>query len=233
MTVRIPAHVREQQINNLQNITFVRWDGEYSGKNTKAVCRCTVDGFEWFASAHSLVNTGRGCPQCARQRRWTAQERVDQINNIPNVKFVRWLNGGYRGARSNIVCTCCNGHEWTASVNNVVNHGSGCPKCAKYGYNPSKPGTLYALRSECGTMVKIGISNNTRQRHTILKRKTPFAFECVELCHGDGAMVATLEKVLHGLMEPIVFDTPFDGSTEWRKWDARLPEWFDLYRHWS
>lgn len=82
-------------------------------------------------------------------------------------------------------------------------------------------------------MVKIGISNNHEQRHSILKRKTPFTFHCVELCHGDGELVAALEKVLHGLMEPVTFAEQFDGSTEWRKWDDRLPEWFELYRSWS
>lgn len=229
---RWTAGERIEQINTLPNITFVRWGDEYRNKNSKAVCRCTVDGFEWSASVTNLVNHGQGCPQCAGNRRWTADERIKQINALPNITFSRW-HGKYTGALSRAVCYCDVGHEWSSSVDNLINGGRGCPQCAEYGYNPSKPGTLYALRSECGTMVKIGISNDYEQRHAILKRKTPFAFNCVELCHGDGAMVATLEKVLHGLMEPVVFETPFDGSTEWRKWDARLPEWFDLYRHWS
>ena len=82
-------------------------------------------------------------------------------------------------------------------------------------------------------MVKIDISNNYEQRHAILRRKTPFRFECVELCHGDGSLIATLEKVLHDLMKPVKFDHPFDGSTEWREWDDRLPMWFEMYRSWS
>ena len=66
MTARIPAHVREQQINDLPNIRFVRWDGEYSNKDSKAICRCAVDGFEWSATVSHLINTGTGCPYCAR-----------------------------------------------------------------------------------------------------------------------------------------------------------------------
>ena len=232
-TSPVSASERIEQIDNLPNITFVKWCGEYRNKKSKAVCRCDIDGFEWSVSVDDLINRGRGCPQCVGLRRWTASERVDQIDALPNINFVRW-DGRFQGSRSKAVCRCdIDGFEWSVTVGSLLSLGTGCPNCAVSGYNPSKPGTLYALRSECGTMVKIGISNDHHRRHRELVARTPFAFNCVELCHGDGAMVATLEKVLHGLMEPVVFDTPFDGSTEWRKWDARLPEWFDLYRHWS
>lgn len=233
MTRRIPARIREQQINNLPNITFVRWDGDYRNNKSKCVCRCDA-GHEWKASVAHLVSNGRGCPRCALRNvserfRTPEIERITQINSIDGISFVRWC-GEYRSNKSRVVCRCDKGHEWIAVINSIVDTGRRCPQCASSGYDRTKPATLYALRSKCGSMVKIGISNNTEQRHAVLKRKTPFAFECVELCHGDGGMVATLEKVLHGLMEPIVFDTPFDGYTEWRKWDARLPEWFDMWR---
>lgn len=231
MPVKIPRETYESQINNISNITFVHWVGAFHGGKTLARCKCLIDGFEWNVTPHNLSNGSR-CPQCSNMRRWTDSERIDQINNIENVRFVKW-GEPFRGARTRVVVQCRDGHEWESSVTSLVNQLKGCPECAEYGYNPSKPGTLYALRSECGTMVKIGISNDHHRRHRELVARTPFAFNCVELCHGDGAMVATLEKVLHGLMEPVVFETPFDGSTEWRKWDARLPEWFDLYRHWS
>lgn len=227
---KIPAHVREQQINTLPNITFVRWEGEYTGAFSKAVCRCDVDGFEWSARVCDLLNGGRGCPQCAGKRRWTADERIGQINTLSNITFIRW-EGEYRDNRSKAVCRCdVDDYEWSASVDKLLNGGSGCPQCSVSGYKTDKPGTLYALRSECGTMVKIGVSNDYERRHTTLKRKTPFNWSCCELLHGDGAMIAALEKALHGLTEPAVFKEPFDGYTEWRKWDHRILEWFNNWR---
>lgn len=224
---------RIKQINNLPNVEFVRWVDTYRNVKSKAVVRCTVDGFEWEVTLNNLLNTSQGCPQCGGVRRWSADERIAQINSLLNVKFVRWYED-YRGARTKCVCRCIKCHtEWVPTVDNLVNHGRGCPACSWCGYNPYKPATLYALRSECGSMVKIGISNNYEQRHAILKRKTPFQFECVELCHGDGSLIATLEKVLHDLMTPIKFNSTFDGSTEWREWDDRLPMWFEMYRSWS
>lgn len=295
MPARIPAHVREQQINDLPNISFVRWADGYQGNISKAICRCGVDGFEWSTTINHLVNYGSRCPECVGKRRITSDERITQINKLPNISFVRWDNG-YKNASSKAVCKCAidgyewgtsvahlishkagcpqcagnrhqsaaeraeqinnlpnirlvrfegkyknvhskaivqcsvDGHEWVASIHNLVHKATGCPRCAESGYNPAKPGTLYALRSECGSMMKIGISNSYEQRHTQLRRATPFNWHCVELLHGDGAAIAEFEKELHSWTEQIDFSEPFDGYTEWRKWDERLPQWINRHR---
>lgn len=225
------ADERIAQINAKPNVSFVRWDGVYKGSRSKAICRCAIDGFEWAAKVDHLITTGSGCPQCSNQRRWTADERIAQINAKPNVTFVRWV-GTYKNQNSKAICRCdVDGFEWEASVLSLFNIGSGCPKCATIGYQPSKPGTLYFLRSDCGTMVKIGISNNHEQRHRQLRRATPFDWHCIELLHSDdGSLIAELEKELHSFTEQAQFSEPFDGFTEWRKWDDRLPRWIKRYR---
>ena len=225
-TKRWTEDERIAQINEKPNIEFVRWEGEYKTKRSKAVCRCLIDGYEWSTEVQNLVRLGTGCPQCAGKRRWTASERIAQINERPDIEFVRW-ESEYKNNLSRAVCRCqIDGCEWAVSVNHLVSHNSGCPACAKSGYDPSKPGTLYALRSECGSMVKIGISNDHRRRHRELAATTPFEWRCIELVHGEGAKIAELEQELLGKTEPIDFGEQFDGYTEWRKWDARIPEWF-------
>ena len=117
------------QINAKPNITFVRWDGEFKGTITKAVCSCEIDGYEWSTRVNSLVNNGRGCPQCSGKRRWTANECIDQINAKPNITFVRW-DGGFKGSRSKAVCRCeIDDYEWSTSINSLVSSGTGCPQC--------------------------------------------------------------------------------------------------------
>lgn len=223
---RWTADERIEKINEKSNIQFVRWESEYTNNKSKAVCRCLIDGCEWLAKVSNLVSRNTGCPQCAGRRRWTADERVSQINEKPNIEFVRW-ESEYEVKESKAVCRCLiDGCEWSASVNSLVNKGHGCPACSKSGYDPSKPGTLYALRSECGSMVKIGISNDHKRRHQELASATPFEWRCIELVHGEGAKIAELEQELLGKTEPIDFGYQFDGYTEWRKWDARIPEWF-------
>ena len=233
MTARIPANIREDQINNLPNIKFLRWHGDYRNSTSKALCKCDIDGYEWPARVNDLLSGGKGCPKCAGNIRYTPVERIAQINSIENVEFIEW-DGEYRNAFSKAKVRCLlDGYEWSAKVDHLVNTGSKCPQCADRGFNPTKRGTLYALRSECGTMVKIGISNNIDSRMQALRYVTPFKWCCVELCSGDGSLIAALEKVLHDMMEPVEFDTVFNGHTEWRKWDNRIPKWFDMYRSWS
>jgi len=228
---RLTAKERIEQINAKPNISFVRWGGEYRGVRTKAICLCEIDGFEWSATVNHLINTNTVCPQCAGVVELTEAERVAQINAKPNTSFVRWA-GVYRKGKSRAICRCAiDGFEWEASVSNLTSRNSGCPACAQGGFNPAKRGTLYLLRSECGSMVKIGISNNYEQRHAQLKRATPFNWSCIELLHNnDGAFIAKAEKELHSLTEQAQFSEPFDGYTEWRKWDDRIPMWIEEYR---
>lgn len=159
-----------------------------------------------------------------------AEDRADQIGRINNISFVRW-DGIYKNHHSKAICRCdIDGHEWSASVSNLLSHGTGCPSCAEYGFNPARQGYLYALRSDCGSMVKIGISNTYKTRLENLKRKTPFGWECIEVIKGSGIAVAEAEKELHAVTERAIFINQFDGFTEWRKWDSKIPELLSAYR---
>lgn len=168
----------------------------------------------WVSSVTHLKSSRSGCPKCAGVRRWTAEERIEQINEIYNIQFVSWVDE-YKGkdSKANVRCEI-DGFEWDASVHHLVNNGSGCPKCAKSGYDPSKTGYLYAIRSECGMYVKVGISNNPSRRHSELARDTPFNFHVIEQISGDGAKIAELEKYFHSKYERAGF-ARFDGCTEW------------------
>ena len=208
------ADERVEQINKLENIRFVSWVGEYKKHDSKANVRCSLDNYVWSATVNNLINHGRGCPQCAGVRRLTAKERIVQINNIENIEFISWVDK-YKNnnSKANVKCKVDN-FVWSAAVNNLVNGGNGCPSCAKSGYDSSKSGFLYALRSECGRYVKIGISNDPKRRHKELEKRTPFKFNLVEQVSGDGVEISELEKHFHNKYERAGF-TGFDGCTEW------------------
>jgi len=209
---RFTPEERVAQISAIEGLEFSRWIGEYKNCKSKAVVTCCVHDFSWAASVNNLLN-GQGCPQCGGQRRWTEAERIEQINGINGVKFVSWVNS-YSKHDSKAVLSCQGGHEWIARVSSIVNGGSGCPKCAKHGFNRGKYSHLYALRSECGNHIKIGISNNYKSRHSALKRNTPFKWSCVELIGGDGDKIYSLERHFHGSYKSAGL-SGFDGATEW------------------
>ena len=205
---------RIYQINSIEGIEFSGWVDGYSGVRSRAMLRCLVDCNEWIASVDSIVNQGSGCPQCSKKRRWTSSDRVKQLNEMNNLSFVRW-DGDYKNCYSKAIVRCekCN-CEWTSRITNLINNGHGCPSCAKSGYDQTKIGHLYALISDCGKYIKIGISNRPRRRFAKLSRSTPFKFNLVEQISGDGAKIAELEKYFHGKYERAGF-TGFDGCTEW------------------
>ena len=205
---------RIDQINSLENILFLSWVGLYKNQHSKANVKCTVDGFKWSAIVNDLVNGGHGCPRCAGVGRWASDERIEQINSLENIEFVSWVDG-YKNnhSKANVKCTT-DGFKWSATVNHLVNQGRGCPYCAKYGYQLDKKGYLYALRSECGQYVKVGISNDPKRRHNELEKRTPFKFNIVEQLDGDGTKIAELEKYFHNKYESAGFKS-FDGATEW------------------
>ena len=133
------ADERIDQINAKPNIKFLRWDGTFKGNNSKAVCRCEIDGYEWSASVNSLVSRGRGCPQCGGTTKQTLEDYIKRINAKPNIKFLR-LDGEFKGATSRAICRCeIDGYEWSTTVSSLVNHGSGCPYCARYGKTEEQP----------------------------------------------------------------------------------------------
>ena len=54
------------------------------------------------------------------------------------------------------------GHEWKARPNDFL-QGCGCPSCAIYGFDKTKPAVLYYLKVGGGVAYKIGITNNSVQ----------------------------------------------------------------------
>lgn len=212
---------------------FVRFDGAYSGARGKAVIRCD-ESHEWSVSIYHFKG-GTRCPVCeiasrSSKNRTPQVERERQISLIcdtEDLRFVKWC-GNYKSSRSRIILSCPSHGEWEISINNLVNHSRRCPGCGSYGYASNKSGTLYALISNCESMVKIGITNKIEQRHAQLASKTPFNFTMHRQLHcEDGSQPPMLERMFHDEF-PSAGLTGFDGATEWRVWYPEVNTWFDL-----
>lgn len=197
---------------------FVRWHSDYPNKNkgSVAICKCLIDGYEWNSTVNHLIHSRSGCPQCSGVRKWTGAERIEQINKIGEgrFEFIKW-SGEFVGNRTRAIVRCIHdGYERSASVNNLVNNKTGCPACAKCGYDKRIEGTLYALISASGEYVKVGISNKPSRRHDQLRRATPFTFSVIEQVVGRGDEIADLENHFHANYKSAEL-SGFDGATEW------------------
>ena len=206
------------KINAIANgrFKFVYWPYGFSNSRSKALCRCEFDGFEWESIANNIINHGRGCPQCAGKRRWTSEEYIEMVNVAGRGRFCfsRW-DGEFKNGKTKAIIKCLvDGFEWTSYISPLIRRGCGCPKCAKYGFDGSKNGTIYFLYSDCGRYVKVGISNSVSSRISILRSKTPFNFSLIGMEDSVGSKVRYLEGWFHDRYESAGL-SGFDGATEW------------------
>jgi len=69
------------------------------------------------------------------------------------------------GSNTKFRWRCEEGHEWTALVNSRTgSHLTGCPSCAKGGFDPNKDGYLYFLQHESWGLFQIGVTNDPDRR---------------------------------------------------------------------
>ena len=136
--------------------------------NTKSKfkLRCLTCTHEWVAIGNN-IQQGHGCPKCGKSplSRDEWELRAKNINAI----FIEIPKGSDHACR--LSCTLC-GNEWQ-SDGDRVSKGHGCPACANHGYSSTKPGTLYVLDFENGS-IGYGISNVPDDRLRTHSRRIKF-----------------------------------------------------------
>ena len=150
----------------------------------------------------------------------TTQDFIDRARAVHGDKYGYDIVE-YSGAHTKVTIHCPE-HGMFEQTPNAHLNGNGCPGCAEYGFDRTKDGFLYVLRSDCGQYMKIGITHYPEQRQAQLSRATPFSFKRIELIEGPGEQIAKLEKELLAEYQPAGFTETFDGSTEWRLWDDSI-----------
>jgi DNA-directed RNA polymerase subunit RPC12/RpoP len=139
------------------------------GARKKVWWKCSTCDYEYRAMIYSKVDKDgsrlRGCAACSNKivhpdgRNSLLALRPDIADewHEDNPDGPHELTFGSNQSRKWI---CKEGHTWKASVNTRLR--SGCRICAKYGWNPSYPGSLYVLEintDEEGIFYKAGITN--------------------------------------------------------------------------
>lgn len=126
----------EQFVSELKKINpNIEVVGRYETSSSHISVKCRQCGHEWSPIAASIVNTGQGCPICARKRA-SEKRRKDTnwlVNSLKKVNPNIEIAGEYKSSKEKVACQCriC-GNEWTAAPSNLLN-GYGCPRCAKTG----------------------------------------------------------------------------------------------------
>ena len=143
----------------------------------------------WDPTTVSAGSSQRRQWQCDKEHKWTAPIYYRMDSGCPYCSNKAVLNGyndlatthpelaaeadGWdpttvvAGSNKKRKWRCPEGHTWNAVVGSRSSGpkgGSGCPSCAKYGFNPSLPGWLYFLEHDDWGLLQIGITNDPNRR---------------------------------------------------------------------
>lgn len=194
---------------------------KYTNANTPVKIICREHGmFEQRPNTH--INRKQGCRKCSGYAKDTLDSFIEKANSVHGEKYEYSLVN-YIDSQTPVKIVCYEHGEFNQRPNDHIN-GVRCPGCANVGFNKTKEGYVYLLRSECGQYAKIGITHVPKRRHAQLTKATPFPFHVIECIKGTGSQVTDTEREILNHFNSAGFTKSFDGSTEWLLWspDIRL-----------
>ena len=135
----------------------------YSGNTTEhSTFQCLVPncGRIWDTSYSNVDFNRRGCPSCAGREAISEQEILRRLQGR-GITLLSYAGTGMGSSTFKCMKDGC-GHEWSATANDVTNGGKGCPACADYGFNPTKPASFYLYLITDGTAEYLGFGITRR-----------------------------------------------------------------------
>ncbi|CAH9011814.1 endonuclease [Vibrio phage 5P1c] len=115
---------------------------------------------------------------------------------------------------------CREGHfSDTVTYHSFINIGTGCPSCARTGYNQNKQGTLYISRwyGFGESFLKFGITNKPHEERCKQQaRKSKLDYETVASFEGNGDVVFECERIVKKVLTTHICPKNWlpDGYTE-------------------
>jgi hypothetical protein len=162
---------------------------------------------------------GTSCPFCSGKKvligfndfATTHPELAGEVLDVDTSSFSA-------GSEKLMKWKCSEGHVWKARPYGR-SQGSGCPSCAKHGYDPNKDGYFYFLRHSQWGLLQIGITNDPKGR---LHKHERSDWEVIDLLGPrDGLWIREFENQVKDFLikvgasvAPSEVAGKFDGFTE-------------------
>ena len=104
----------------------------------------------------------------------------------------------YINAREPILHTCFEGHEWKVRPDSLLRGRSGCPKCAKYGFDVTSPAIFYYVRLQKDNQFyyKVGVTNNSTAMERLFREIDKSPKVLLEKHFNTGAEALEFEKAI-------------------------------------
>lgn len=188
--------------------------------STKVTLYCKYHGpFTLKPSTH--LNSKHGCTKCgalasprirAEKKKNTFLEDAFKVHG----DTYTYERMDYKSGKDKIEITCRHhGYFWQSPQKHLS--GQGCPDCAMYGYNTSRPGNFYILTN--GEITKVGITHQQVKERMwqINKSHKSVKFKIVTtMFYQDGTIPRKLENACLSYLRSKYQQVQevFDGSTE-------------------
>lgn len=155
----------------------------YFNNNTPLKWECQK-GHTWSAVPGS-IQQGSWCPKCAGK--FKGEEALQQLRNLARSRGGQCLAENYIDGGVKLPWLCADGHEWSASANNI-RQGSWCPECAKKIKGPKRMG-LAACQAAAIEHGGLCLSDSYVNTDTKLRWK------CGDCCHEWEAIPYTIVRL--------------------------------------
>ena len=135
-------------------------------------------GHTWRTSCNSRTSQNLGCPYCGNQKVWPGFNDLATTHPHLLAEVDGWdPTVVSAGSSKRVRWICSEGHRWLGALSDRK-AGTGCPTCAKFGFDPNKDGYLYLLEHQAWDMLQIGITNVPEKR---LKKHERGGWTAIEL----------------------------------------------------
>ncbi|MGZ8887961.1 MAG: hypothetical protein ACXW1D_00215 [Halobacteriota archaeon] len=139
------------------------------------VCHVCAKDVELFGNAefvmrrHNALKGNVPCG-CSKSYIWSEAQyeiKIQRFCESNGYIFIRFDEDNWSGVHTRITLRCEELHkEWTTTIHRLLNTGTGCPSCAKSGFDRNKPAYLYVFKaaSDYLNFCGYGVTNNFTQR---------------------------------------------------------------------
>ena len=136
-----------------------------AGSKKRRQWRCDRE-HKWTTPIHYRMDSG--CPYCSNKAVLIGYNDLATTHPELAAQAEGWdPTTVVAGSNKKRKWRCGEGHIWNAVVgtrSSGPKGGSGCPSCAKYGFNPSLSAWLYFLEHDGWELFQIGITNDPNRR---------------------------------------------------------------------
>lgn len=198
----------------------------YVNQKTKVTVYCKAGNHEWVVDPKTLLVGKTGCGECSGKGGRNTEQFITEATKVHNNDYdYSFVNYEHSEKMVVIKCNNCNGKFQQQPKAHLT--GRGCPRCGKYGYQPSKPGYFYVqkLTNKDKTVYKYGITGDMKRRVNEQSRHSDFEHTVlVERYFEDGHKPLVLEKFLKQYIDSGVVSTEELQSGFTETFDAKYLE---------